>query len=86
MTWSKLHRRRHWRLIVSFLLLGSSVGLIGSILVAFVGAVVLIALGRVASSLAWLLFARGIPAVAMVGLVVMLVAADVFARRYPDAT
>lgn len=61
-------------------------GLIGSILIAFAGAVVLIARGHVASSLARLLFATGIPAVAMFGLVLMLAAAVVFARRYRDAT
>jgi hypothetical protein len=45
------------------------VGLIGSIVIAFVGAMVLIAPGHVASSLARLFFATGIPAVAMAGLV-----------------
>jgi hypothetical protein len=88
-------------LIVSFLLHGSSVGLIASIFVASVGAVVpdrprprgdrpplfrALGMTHVALSLYRLVFAAAYPAVAVVGLVLMLAAAVVFACRCRHAT
>jgi hypothetical protein len=67
--WSVTSSRLHRRPDRQFPTPRPSVGLIGSIVIAFVGAMVLIAPGHVASSLARLFFATGIPAVAMAGLV-----------------